>query len=225
MRWEPPASPDDLVLAAHDGVLELRGPGDRAGTGARVDLGAVTAAGIRSLPLVRSMGERVRTVADATGGLLGDAWILALAGFEVTAFERNARIAELARDGLARAACDARIDRTAFARLRFVEADAIASLAEASFDAVLVDPMFPPRRKSSALARKDVRLLRAAAGDDTDSAQLFVAARRSARLRTCVKRSDDSPPIEGAGPPDLAFEGRTSRIDVYLPRVAGAHPP
>jgi 16S rRNA (guanine1516-N2)-methyltransferase len=85
---------------------------------------------------------------------------------------------------------------------------------------VLVDPMFPPRRKASALARKDVRMLRAAAGDDGDSAALFSAARHAARLRTCVKRADDAPGIEGAGPPDLAFEGRTSRIDVYLARPA-----
>ena len=208
------------MLAEHEGVLELRAPEDRPGTGARVDLGATGPAGIRSLPLVRSMGDRVRTIADATGGLLGDAWILALAGFEVNAFERNPRIAALARDGLARAGRDPRVDAAALARLRFLEADAIAVLGAAAFDAVLVDPMFPPRRKASALPRKDIRLLRAAAGDDADAAGLFEAARRAARLRTCVKRSDDAPTIEGAGAPDLAFEGRTSRIDVYLARSA-----
>jgi 16S rRNA (guanine1516-N2)-methyltransferase len=220
MRWEPPANPEDLLLVEHDGVLELRAPGDRPGTGARVDLGAAGPAGIRSLPLVRSMGDRVRTVADATGGLLGDAWILAMAGFEVTALERNPRIAALARDGLARAARDPRVDAAALARLRLVEADAIGALGASAFDAVLVDPMFPPRRKASALARKDVRLLRAAAGDDPDAAALFAAALRAARLRTCVKRADDAPAIEGAGAPDLSFEGRTSRIDVYLARPA-----
>ena len=206
------------MLAEHDGVLELRAPGDRPGTGARVDLGAVAAAGIRSLPLVRSMGDRVRTVADATGGLLGDAWLLALAGLEVTAFERCPAVARLARDGLSRAARDPRVDAAALARLRFVEADAIAALGERSFDAVLVDPMFPPKRKASALPRKDVRLLRAVAGGDADAAKLFLAATRAARLRTCVKRADDSPPIDGAGEPDLAFGGRTSRVDVYLAR-------
>lgn len=206
------------MLAEHDGVLELRAPGDRPGTGARVDLGAVAAAGIRSLPVVRSMGERVRTVADATGGLLGDAWLLALAGFEVTAFERCPAVARVARDGLSRAARDPRVDPAALARLRFVEADAIAALGDRAFDAVLVDPMFPPKRKASALPRKEVRLLRAAAGDDADAPRLFQAASRAARLRTCVKRADDSPPIEGAGVPDVTFDGRTSRVDVYLAR-------
>jgi pimeloyl-ACP methyl ester carboxylesterase len=105
-------------------------------------------------------------VADATAGLLGDAWLLALAGFRVTAFERSPLVARLVRDGLARAARDPRVDAAALARLTFVEGDAAAILGEESFDAVLVDPMFPPKRKASALARKDVRLLRAAVGDD-----------------------------------------------------------
>lgn len=216
MRWDPPADPRALVCAVHDGVLELRGPDDRPGTGVRVDLGAVGRAGIRSVPLVRSMGDRVRTVADATAGLLGDAWLLALAGLEVTAFERCPAVARIARDGLERAACDPRIDRSALARLRLVEGDAIAALGTGAFDAVLVDPMFPQRRKASALAGKGVRLLRAAAGDDPDAALLFRAARAAARLRVCVKRSDDAPPIVEAPPASLTFAGRTSRIDVYL---------
>jgi 16S rRNA (guanine1516-N2)-methyltransferase len=223
MRWEPPANPEELVVAEHDGVLELRAPGDRPGTGARVDLGAADARGIRSLPVVRSMGDRVRTVADATAGLLGDAWLLALAGFEVTAFERSPTVARLVRDGLRRAAADPRVDRAALARLRFEEADAAAALDAAgpgSFDAVLVDPMFPPKRRESALARKDVRLLRAAVGDDPDAAALLAAARRAARVRVAVKRADDSPPIEGAPEPDVRFEGRTSRVDVYLSRTS-----
>jgi 16S rRNA (guanine1516-N2)-methyltransferase len=223
MRWEPPANPEDLVVAEHDGVLELRAPGDRPGTGARVDLGAADARGIRSLPVVRSMGDRVRTVADATAGLLGDAWLLALAGFVVTAFERSPVVARLVRDGLRRAAADPRVDRAALARLRFEEADAAAALDAAgpgSFDAVLVDPMFPPKRRESALARKDVRLLRAAVGDDPDAAALLAAARRAARVRVAVKRADDSPPIEGAPEPDVRFEGRTSRVDVYLSRTS-----
>ena len=221
MQWEPPADPSALVVEEHLGVLEMRGPGDRPGTGARVDLGAIDARGIRGLPLVRSMGERVRTVADATAGLLGDAWLLALAGFDVTALERSPLVARLVRDGLRRAADDPRVDRAALARLRFAEGDAADALGESSFDAVLVDPMFPPKRKASALPRKDVRLLRAAVGIDADAAHLFDAARRAARMRVAVKRADDAPDIVDSPAPDLRFEGRTSRIDVYLPR--GVH--
>ncbi|MSR04731.1 MAG: rRNA methyltransferase [Phycisphaerales bacterium] len=216
MRWEPPADPRELVVEEHLGVLELRGPADRPGTGARVDLGAVAAKGFRRLPLIRCMGERVRTVADATAGLLGDAWLLALAGFQVTAFERSPMVARLVRDGLVRAANDPRVDQTILARLHFIEGDAAALLGDRSFDAILVDPMFPPKVKASALSRKDVRLLRAAVGDDLDAAHLLEAARRAARMRVCVKRADDAPDIADAPAPDVRFEGKTARFDVYL---------
>jgi len=214
MQWEPPARAEDLVLATHGDVLELRAAADRPGTGVRVDLGTVDPRGMRSTPLVRAMGERVRTVADATAGLLADAWLLAMAGFEVTAFERSPAIAALARDGIRRAAADPRIDRAAIARLRLVEADAITALGHASFDAVLVDPMFPPRRRASALPRKEIQVLRVAVGDDPDAEALLSAARAAARLRTAVKRGDDAPAL--AGSPDLTFGGSTTRIDVYL---------
>jgi 16S rRNA (guanine1516-N2)-methyltransferase len=216
MRWEPPADASGLTCAVHEGRLELRAVADRPGTGVHVDLGATDRRGIRAVPLVRAMGDRVRTVADATAGLLGDAWLLALAGLEVTAFERSPLVAAVARDGLVRAAVDPRVDRAALARLRLVEGDAAALLGDRTFDAVLVDPMFPPKRRASALPRKEIQVLRAAVGDDPDADALFAAARRAARLRVAVKRADDAPDIAPAPAPDLRFEGRTSRIDVYL---------
>jgi 16S rRNA (guanine1516-N2)-methyltransferase len=155
-------------------------------------------------------------VADATAGLLGDAWLLALAGFQVTAFERSPLVARLVRDGLARAALDPRVDQKILARLRFIEGDAAALLGDRSFDAILVDPMFPPKVKASALARKDVRLLRAAVGDDPDAERLLASARGAACMRVCVKRADDAPVIVGAPAPDVRFEGKTARFDVYL---------
>jgi 16S rRNA (guanine1516-N2)-methyltransferase len=214
MQWRPPADADGLVLEEHAGVLELRALDDRPGTGIRVDLSEIDARGLSRTPLVRAMGARVRTVADATAGLLGDAWRLALAGFEVTAFERSPAVARLCRDGLARAAADPRVDRAALGRLRLVEGDARAALGEASFDAVLVDPMFPPKRRASALPRKEVQVLRAAVGDDPDAGDLLGSARRAARMRTVVKRADDAPALGGL--PSLAAEGRTVRFDVYL---------
>ena len=214
MQWRPPADADGLVLAVHAGMLELRAREDRPGTGIHVDLAAIDARGLSRTPLVRAMGGRVRTVADATAGLLGDAWRLALAGFEVTAFERSPAVARLCRDGLERAACDPRIDRAALSRLHFEEGDARAALAPGSFDAVLVDPMFPPKRRASALPRKEVQVLRAAVGDDPDAADLLAAARRTARVRTVVKRADDAPVL--ADSPSIQAEGRTVRFDVYL---------
>lgn len=223
MQWEPPLHGAALIVSDFQGILEMRAESDRPGTGVSVDLGATVASGFRKLPLIRAMGDRVQTVADATAGLCGDAWLLAIAGFHVTAFERSPLIAQLIRDGLARAARDPRINAAALARLTFIQGDAAQLLGAHTFDAVLVDPMFPPKRKSSALPRKEIRLLRAAVGDDLDTPHLIAAARRAAVMRVAVKRADDSPDAISTDTPDLRFSGRTSRFDVYLSHSTDPH--
>jgi hypothetical protein len=35
-------------------------------------------------------------------------------------------------------------------------------------------------------------------------------------MRVCDKRADDAPDIVGAPAPDVRFEGKTARFDVYL---------
>lgn len=221
MRWDPPEDARDLVLAMHQGRLELRGAADAPGRGASVDLSAIDPRGARSLPLAKAVGKRTRTVIDATAGLCGDAFLLALLGYEVTAVERSPMVAALVRDGLARAARDARVDAAALGRLRFVEGDARQVLRDARPDCVVLDPMFPGEKRRSALARKEIRLVRAAAGDDLDAAELFAAARAAAQLRVAVKRADDAPPIVATPEPDAVFPGRTARFDLYL--VPAAH--
>lgn len=216
MRWQAPEHPEDLVVERVNGVLELRARSDPPGRGVCVDLGSVRRTGMRALPLARALGT-ARTVADATAGLCRDAYLLALMGCRVVAYERSPLVAAIARDGLERAAQDSRVDAAALARLTLVEGDARMLLASAELpDAVLMDPMFPPKRRASALARKDIRLVRAAAGEDPDAGELLAVALRVARQRVLVKRSDDASILEGAPKPDLAFEGTRTRIDVYL---------
>ncbi|MFO0783991.1 MAG: class I SAM-dependent methyltransferase [Phycisphaerales bacterium] len=212
-----------MVVAAHSGHLELRGAADAPGHGAWVDLGAVRAAGMRQLPLARALGVQSAresaelVVVDATAGLLGDAFVLALLGCQVTAIERSPLVAAVARDGLERAAQDPRVDQAALGRLQLVEGDARTLLEQMPApDMVLMDPMFPPKRKRSALPRKEMQLLRAAVGDDPDAAELLAAARAVATRRVLVKRADDSAGVPGAPEPDLVFKGSTSRVEVYL---------
>jgi hypothetical protein len=71
-------------------------------------------------------------------------------------------------------------------RLHFAHADSRAQLLAMSEadeapppDAVYLDPMFPPKRKASALAKKSIRMVRALVGDDDDALELFAAALRS----------------------------------------------
>jgi 16S rRNA (guanine1516-N2)-methyltransferase len=200
--------------------LELRREGEREGRGARCDLGAMSLKGgraeARAMPLVKAVGD-ARTVVDATAGFLGDAFLLAVAGYEVTAIERSALVSLLAKDGLERAERDPRLTELLGGRLKVVHADARewlrarAGTAEAP-DAVVIDPMFPPKKKKSALPRKEMVALREAVGADLDAAELLAAARACARKRVVLKRGDDAPELAR---PDWSIEGTTVRFDVW----------
>ena len=200
--------------------VELRREGEREGRGVRCDLSAVSLRGGRSearaMPVAKAMGE-VRTVVDATAGLLGDAFLLAAAGFRVIAIERSAAVFALSKDGLARARRDERLSALIGDRLELVHADARswleahAGTADAP-DAVLIDPMFPPKRKRSALPRKEMVVLREAVGSDADAAELLEVARKCARQRVVLKRGDDA---EELAKPDWTVGGTTVRFDVW----------
>jgi len=168
------------------------------------------------MPVVKAVGD-ARTVVDATAGLLGDAFLLAVAGCDVTAIERSRPVYELACDGLARALRDPRLSELIGGRLRVVHADAREWLgsrvgtADAP-DAVVIDPMFPPKKKRSALPRKEMVVLREVVGNDADAAELLEAARRCARMRVAVKRGDDA---DRLGEPEWTVGGTTVRYDVW----------
>lgn len=200
--------------------VELRREGEREGRGVRCDLAAMSLRGgraeARAMPIVKAVGD-ARTVVDATAGLLGDAFLLAVAGFEVTAIERSALVYLLAKDGLERAERDVRLAELLGGRLKVVHADARewlakrAGTAEAP-DAVVIDPMFPPKRRKSALPRKEMVALREAVGADLDAAELLAAARACARQRVVLKRGDDAPEL---AKPDWSIEGTTVRFDAW----------
>jgi len=169
-------------------------------------------------PLGRAFGPKVRTILDATAGLGHDAFLLACMGFEVTAVERSPVVAALFEDGLRRAIEDGRL-RVVAERIRILAGDARDIMIRLEpHDAVYLDPMFPPKRKKAALAKKPMRLLRELVGDDSDTRELFDAATRAARQRVVVKRADDAPPI--APKPVASVPGKMVRYDIYSPQAA-----
>ena len=205
--------------------VELRREGEREGRGVRCDLSAVSLRGgraeARAMPVVKAVGE-ARTVVDATAGLLGDAFLLAVAGLRVTAIERSPVVFALAEDGLARARRDARLAELIGDRIELVQVDARRWLderigTEHAPDAVVIDPMFPPKRKKSALPRKEMVLLREVVGSDLDAAELLEVARKCARMRVALKRGDDA---EELAKPEWTVGGTTVRYDVWNTRAA-----
>lgn len=210
VRWceETPAPFQGLcvVLTAAGSELRTGEQPDRGGVQPVFACEAVRAT--RQNPLVRAIGREVKTVVDATAGWGADAFTLASLGYRVTAIERHPVLSWLLQDAWHRAP---RVE----GELRFVHAEAKAWLAtmDERPDAVLIDPMFPPKKRATALAKKPMQLLRRLVGDDPDAEELLITARSVARDRVVVKRCDDGPPLGGS--PAFSIETKLVRFDVY----------
>jgi 16S rRNA (guanine1516-N2)-methyltransferase len=81
-------------------------------------------------------------------------------------------------------------------------------------DCIYLDPMFPPKRKKSALAKKAMVVLRDIVGNDEDRSELFTNAWQATGRRVVVKCPDYAESV--GGKPDECFTGKLIRYDVYL---------
>lgn len=181
----------------------------------------------RREPLARALGlaasQPTASVLDATAGLGRDTFLLACLGVDVLAVERDPVIGALLRDALERGASGGGpMDPLSRITLRIDEASSVLDSLAASEtpDAVYIDPMFPPRRKSS-LVKKEMRIVAEMVGGTTptdDVRALLHAALGVARRRVVVKRPADAQPVRDASrPPDLTTPGgRTTCYDVWL---------
>lgn len=165
-------------------------------------------------------------ILDLTAGLGQDAFVLASLGCDVTMLERSPAVAALLEDALIRAYQEAWFSELKL-KLIFTEAKTFLeeNLAlhlqgneELKPDIIYFDPMFPGTKKS-ALVKKEMRLLRALHGDDADAAELLDLAIQSASKKVVVKRPKLAEYL-AQRKPDLIFEGKSSRFDVYLCRTA-----
>lgn len=213
--------PEDPELHLHYGEegLSLRGNGlcylgDLTGLRDRI-----VPSRIRSESLVRAAKikdtEREWTAIDATAGLGEDSLLLAAAGFHVTMFEYNPFIAVLLEDSLARAASDPLLSPVV-ARMELRCGDSIAALPKflPSPDVILLDPMFPERKKS-ALIKKKFQLLHRLEMPCANESQLLDAAIAAQPHKILVKRPQKGPLLDGRKP-SYSIEGSAVRYDIYV---------
>jgi len=100
--------------------------------------------------------------------------------------------------------------------LKFISGDSIQELDRIDNrpDAIYLDPMYPPKRRKSALAKKEIQFLRQLVGDDPDSYTLFKTAMEIAKDRVVVKRPHYAEPV--LDKPSMSYQGKLVRFDVYL---------
>lgn len=156
-------------------------------------------------------------VFDATAGLGNDGFLLALLGCRVTLCEKNPIIAAMLKDAVEKARkyfpeIMARIDIQEENSQSFLE-----RLNQSTYpDVIYLDPMYPQNNKT-ALAKKDMRILRAVVGDDTNASDVFTTALAKASQRVVVKRHRLAPPINHEKP-HYQLIGKSCRFDIYLPK-------
>lgn len=149
---------------------------------------------------------------DATAGLGDDSFLLASAGFRVHLFERDLVIAALLEDALQRALADPVLCDAA-KRMRVTCADSIEALPKLAErpDVVLLDPMFPAKRKS-AQAKKKLQLIQSLETPCKDEQALLDAALAAQPRKIVIKRPLKGPFLAGRKP-DYSLSGKAIRYD------------
>lgn len=195
------------------GVGELRVDFVKGAVAHRLKFG-----GGRGQDLAKAMGFRsgkTPTVVDATAGLGRDSFLLASLGAQVTMIERSDKMHALLEQGMMRAAQEGGIFGEIIARMTLLKGDAKVLIPELAGEAILIDPMHPPR-KNSALVKLELRQVREIVGTDDDAADLMRVALKHARNRVVLKWPAKADPIEGIAPCSHQIIGKSTRYDVFM---------
>jgi len=166
--------------------------------------------------LAQALGRKTKTVVDATTGWGQDSLHIFRMGYELICIERSPIMSELLADGFQRLEQVEWMQNLNQHPPQLLRGNAIELLATINTtpDCIYLDPMFPPKRKKSALAKKSMTILRDLLGDDHDKEQLFSAAIAACGKRVVVKSPDYAEPL--GGKPTESFQGKLMRYDVYF---------
>lgn len=166
--------------------------------------------------LAKALGRKTRTVIDATTGWGQDALYMFRMGYQVQCFERSKLMAVLLEDAFMRLEELEWMQSLHLESPKLTQGNAIELLEnlKTAPDCVYLDPMFPPKRRKSALAKKSMQVLQELLGQDEDRKELFNAAFAATAKRVVVKSPDYAEPL--GGKPDESFKGKLLRYDVYF---------
>jgi 16S rRNA (guanine1516-N2)-methyltransferase len=166
--------------------------------------------------LAQALGRKTKTIIDATTGWAQDSLHIFRMGYELRCIERSPVMLELLDDGFKRLVQLDWVKNLEITVPELISGNACNVLANLDVkpECIYIDPMFPPKRKKSALAKKSMTVLRDLLGNDEDKEQLFEMAFQIATKRVVVKSPDYAEPL--AAKPSESFSGKLLRYDVYL---------
>ncbi len=152
---------------------------------------------------------------DATAGMGEDSMLLAAIGYKVRLYEYDPVIAALLRDALKRAA-DTEELRETVSRMELIEGNSIEAMKELDFvpDVIVLDPMFPERRKSASVKKK-FQLLQQLEFPCDDEENLLKSAMQAHPHRIVIKRPLKGPFLAGVKP-SYSISGKAIRYDCIV---------
>ncbi|MCX7073556.1 MAG: class I SAM-dependent methyltransferase [Methylococcales bacterium] len=164
----------------------------------------------------QAIGRKTKTVIDATTGWAQDSLCLFRMGYEVRCIERSLIMMALLNDAFERLALESWVQKLELSPPILMHGNAIELLKNLEMppDCIYLDPMFPHKRKKSALSKKSMTILQELVGEDSDKTELFEAAFTATAKRVVVKSPDYAEPL--GGKPSESFSGKLLRYDVYL---------
>ncbi|MFT5631311.1 MAG: 16S rRNA (guanine1516-N2)-methyltransferase [Gammaproteobacteria bacterium] len=174
--------------------------------------------GGRGQDIAKAMGLRAGKtpmIVDATAGLGRDSFLLASLGAQVVMIERSEKMHALLAEGMKRAEKEGGELCEIIGRMTLLHGDAKDLIPELSGEAILIDPMHPPRKKS-ALVKRELRQVREIVGTDDDAADLVRIALAHAQYRVVLKWPAKADPIEGLRACTHQILGKTTRYDVFM---------
>lgn len=188
----------------------------------------------------QAIGRKTSTVTDLTGGWGSDALQLCAQGYVVTIVERNPLMALLLSNAMDQLACSVWVQTNSVLTPTVIEQDAREYLVDKksltrnkqlegpfnNADCLYLDPMFPPKLKSSAKAPKEMQFLQWLLGPGNDSESLLRAALSANAKRIVVKRPKHADPICLPNDPNiemLQYSSKLVHYDVYLNHMAHAN--
>ncbi|WP_295512222.1 class I SAM-dependent methyltransferase [uncultured Sulfitobacter sp.] len=178
--------------------------------------------GGRGQDIAKAMGLRggkTPLIVDATAGLGRDSFLLASLGAQVFMIERSEKMHDLLDQGMKRAAQEGGALAEIIGRMTLLKGDAKDLIPELAGEAILIDPMHPPR-KSSALVKQELRQVRAIVGSDDDAADLLRVALEHALNRVVLKWPAKADPIAEIKPCTHQICGKSTRYDVFMTATA-----
>ena len=164
---------------------------------------------------LKESDERKEKVAlDATAGMGDDSLLLAAAGFKVYMYEYNPVIFTLLEDTVKRALNDKYLSEIA-GRMHVINGDSTVLMRELDYtpDVVLLDPMFPERKKSG-MIKKKFQLLQCLESPCSVETEMMESGFATGAKRIIVKRPSNGP-VLSERKPDYQILGNSIRYDCY----------